>query len=105
MNGKCLIIAVDGTETEIDFDHVPTLAEMKSAINNGWVEVVPYFETFRGINCLAICDEEGKVKRLPVNMKATEHWHQQVRPADFLVGPIAIYYGDDEFMKGVMSED
>lgn len=105
MNGTCVIIAADGTETSIEFDHAPTLAEMKSAINDGFVEMVPYFETFRGFNCVAICDEEGKIKRLPINRKATQHWHQQVRIADFLVGSIAIYYGDDEFFKAVTSDE
>ena len=103
MNGKCLIIAADGTETEMDFDHVPTLEEMKAAIGGGYIEFVPYFETFRGVECVAIGDEEAKIKRMPLNRKATEHWHNQVRIGDYLSGPIAIYYGDDEFFLAVSS--
>lgn len=101
MKGKCLIIAADGSETEMDFDRTPTLEDMQAAIGGGHIQLVPYFETFRGVECVAICDEEGKHKGMPVNRKATEHWYAQVHIDDILVGPVAIYWGDDEFFAGL----
>jgi DNA mismatch repair protein MutH len=37
----------------------------------GYIEKVPGFTRFEGRNCYAFANEEGKLKQLPLNSKAT----------------------------------
>lgn len=60
-----------------------TLYGLKDAIGGGWLEPIS------GRGWSAYCDEEGKIKGLPVNVRATRlarllGWHTQ----DILVGPV-----------------
>jgi hypothetical protein len=93
-------------------DGPPTLELLKEAIGGGHLEVVPYFDSFRhagaSLRCVAFCDEDGKGKRLPFNAVATELWDRVLRSTrgtgcapDYLVGQIAVVYGDDEFMEAL----
>jgi hypothetical protein len=64
------------------------------------------------MNCVAFCDEDGKRKGMPQNQIATAFWEHSLKrkgrslsamPSftggpDFLVGPIAVLFGDREFM-------
>jgi hypothetical protein len=88
----------------------PTLEDLKAAIGGGYIEAVPYFWTVdhRGVEhrCVAFCDEEGKLKGMPVNPFATALWDLAIRRVkgvgcepDFLVGRIAVVFGDPEFME------
>jgi len=105
MKGTVLTIFADGLEVAKEYDRAPTLTELQDAVGGGYIEAVPKFEEFRGVVCVVFCDEEGKLKGLPVNMKATTHWNQNVRTDDFLVGPIAICYGDDEFFAAMIDDE
>lgn len=80
---RALVIAPDGAgevrAIRSDLD------DFKAAIGGGWLEGVPLRGAF------AYCDEEGKLKRLPVNLLATVlalrlGWRRQ--PNDFLAGPV-----------------
>lgn len=80
----------------------PTLEDLQSRVG-GYIEAVPGFSRFFDYDgptpCVAFCDEEGKIKGLPVNPFATEFWRAD-RPGggDVLVGMVVIVTGDDEFM-------
>jgi hypothetical protein len=87
----------------------------------GYLELVPYFDTIHWDGelhqCVAFCDEEGKIKGKEFNITATLLWKLalersgkwvgiestgnflEVRPMpDYLVGDIAVVWGDKEFM-------
>lgn len=70
----------------------PTLHEMQVAVG-GYIEVIPGFTRYNGKKCAAICNEEGKLKRLEVNVPATELWREQCSTTDVLVGDICIIMG------------
>ena len=95
-----------------EFDHAPKLDELKRALNGGWLESVPYFDTieFEGAErkCWVLCDEEGKLKDLAYNKRATALWatalmrHGMTGPmGDVLCGPVVVLFGDDEFMEAL----
>jgi hypothetical protein len=62
---KGLIVKVDGT---IGRANIGTLEQMKAAIGGGYVEAVPFGDT----GATLLVDEEGKLKGLPFNRKASE---------------------------------
>src|SRR5262245_38701478 len=98
-------------------DMAPTVTEiaavhdretLKALLDGGWLEAVPGFTRYpsraadRLVRCAAFCDEEGKMKDLPVNEMATMLWHAGLQPAqriDVLVGPVVVVFGDAEFMR------
>ncbi len=106
MKGTVLVVHVNGHEDRHEFDAPVTLDWLQhpQAIN-GYIEIVPYFNIWvddvsgKGKECVVFCDEEGKLKGLPVNAKATAYW--AARGDDKLVGPIAIVFGDAEFMEAL----
>jgi hypothetical protein len=74
----------------------------------GYIEMVPGFTHYEGEPCVAFCDEDGKSKCLPVNMRATDLWYRSVGgpvfdtydgPQDYLVGPVVIITGDRALMR------
>jgi len=99
------------TQTQIyEFDRPIQLEELQAAVG-GYIEPVPRFTTIWDddaklyVECVAFCNEEGKLDELPVNPVATALWNEAVsgpswrKPlADVLVGPVAIVFGDAEFM-------
>ena len=104
--------------TVLEFDRAASLPQLKTAIGGGHLEVVPRFNSieYEGEvrSCIAFCDEDGKYKNLPTNNRATLAWqtalrrtgHQGLldargRAVDWLVGDIAIVFGDDEFMEAL----
>jgi hypothetical protein len=118
MRGTIVIIdpGLDGPRA-MTLDQPATLDELKEAIGGGRLETVPGFTTlpWGGIvmDCVAFCDEDGKLKNLPHNQIATDLWEQSLRrrgaslttphpfraEPDYLVGPIAVVFGDREFME------
>lgn len=95
----------------------PTLEMLKDAIGGGYLEIVPGFRTiaYAGVvmDCVAFCDEDGKHKAFSANNIATVAWDHALRrngtgllrpdgrPVDWLAGPIAVVFGDREFMKAL----
>lgn len=93
-------------------DGPPTLELLKPALNGGYLEVVPHFRAIghdgKQHACVALCDEDGKRNQLPFNPVATFLWDKAMRVAtgvgchpDYLVGPVVVVFGDDEFMEAM----
>ena len=118
MKGNMLIISANGITRLVETNEAPTLDFLKLGLNNGMLEVVPLFTSIehegkRIKNCVAFCDEEGKIKNLPYNETATEKWQaalteqgrslfdMKMTTVDFLVGPVIVVWGDKEFMEAL----
>lgn len=131
MKGHMMTIPTDGpvgTITEISAkearDTSLMLEKMKAAIGGGYIEKIPGFDTIIvdkvKHKCVALCDEDGKRKEMPINPVATELWddalkrrgHPGLAPllpgmalafglADFLVGPVVVLYGDAQFLRAL----
>jgi hypothetical protein len=115
--GTIIQLKADGSRNEISIA-APTLDELKAAIGGGYIELVPLFNTFERdgqlVDCVAFCDEEGKLKDMPINQEATVRWDAALRRAgypglikpdgriaDMLVGTIAVVFGDKRFMAAL----
>lgn len=117
MQGTMLIFKADGSDKQVrELDRAPELAELKAALDGGWIESVPYFTEieYRGKwrKCWAICDEEGKLKKLDINPRATLLWEKTLTrhgmslrlnddAIDVLCGPVCVLFGDEEFMQSL----
>lgn len=117
MEGYYIRLNTDGTQVVTPTEKSPDLDMMKSRIDGGYLELVPYFTLFEYEGelrrCVAFCDENGKMKNFNMNRRATTLWDrclkQQGMPGlirhgalqDFLVGPILIVFGDKEFMEAL----
>ena len=69
---------------------------------------IPYFEIYEGQPCIAFCNEEAKLHGFPYNHPANRAWRIAFKAAtgktpepDYLVGPIAIVTGDEEFLEAL----
>jgi hypothetical protein len=100
MKGKLTTITVDGSITSRTISKPPLLEELQKIVG-GYIETVPYFNTYEGERAVAFCNEKGKLHNLPLNITATALWMRQVQGAiaDALVGNIAIVTGDQSLMK------
>lgn len=104
MIGHMVVINPDGSIIKTKLTVAPSYALLKKALNGGYIEMVPLFNTYEDNDCIVYCDEEGKIKGLPYNQKATMEWiksqlknyHRTID--DLLFGPIIILYGDQSFM-------
>jgi hypothetical protein len=118
MKGGMLTIPVVGAPSVTELDHCPTLDVLKEAIGGGYIEAVPGFESIRigargkRERCVAFCDEEGKLKGMPLNEIATTMWIRARAPTwgqhglphfppDVLCGPVVVVYGDDELLDAL----
>jgi hypothetical protein len=124
MRGTIVTIKPPCTPESREYDRAPTLDELRAAVGGGYIEVIPHFTTIQWyasgetpgivLNCVAFCDEYGKLEHQPLNELATEMWAEALRrqgieliddktkkPKDWLVGQIAIVWGDREFMAAL----
>jgi hypothetical protein len=101
----------------IEFTREPTLEQLKKGIGGGYLELVPGFRSIVYGNvvmdCVAFRDEDGKRKGFDVNNVATIAWDAALRrngtgllrpdgrPVDWLVGQVAVVFGDKEFMEAL----
>jgi hypothetical protein len=116
MKGTMLVIPPDGRLTVTEFTGPIDLPSLSKAVG-GYIEVVPHFDSFMHAGalrrCVAFCDEDGKRKELPLNGWACVAWDAALRrhpefegfdlskrpsSTDYLVGPVVVLYGDDEWM-------
>ena len=91
------ILRADSTVESFTFDALPSLEVLQKAVG-GYIEVIPYFVKYKGEDCIALCNEEGKLNDLPLNTGANLLWFsQRPRPplTDVLVGDVAIITGDN----------
>lgn len=100
MRGELVIIRSDGTMSRSSISRPPSLDVLQRAVG-GLIESIPYFVSFENTPCVAFCNEEGKLKRLPVNVLATGMWHAQRGALDVLVGDVAVVTGDRELLEGM----
>jgi hypothetical protein len=108
MPGRMLTIQVDGVVSLTDYDRPPPVADLRRGVGDGHLELVPYFVKIHdGIlthECVAFCNEEGKLHGLPLNAVATRLWHQQcpgMIGRDELAGPVVVLWGDAAFMRAL----
>lgn len=106
MKGNMTILKADGTSAVKLFFNTPIkLADMQKVVA-GLIEFVPEFNTFEGVECVAICNEEGQINNLPFNAVATAAWKKCLGDAPLryepqLFGDVAIISGDEAFMSGL----
>jgi hypothetical protein len=108
MKGTIITLQATGGVKEQTVITADVWRHVKDAIG-GHLEIVPYFNKFldsrvnEHVHCVAFCNEEGKLNGHEMNILATVMWHD-VAPQmkhDYLVGDIAIVYGDEEFMENL----
>ena len=103
--GKLTMIYQNGEVVPVETNKVK-LEDMQKLVG-GYIETVPYFDTYEGEPCIAFCDEEGKLKGKARNITATDAWYYglmsrgiPVEPfSDYLVGDILIVQGADLLRK------
>ncbi len=106
MRGFMVILRPDGTEEVKQYTGPLPYEDLSGAVG-GYIESVPHFKHYEHEGTLqfpvvAFCNEEGKIHGLPINPKATLAWEKSVGQRitrDYLVGPIAIVWGDAPFMR------
>lgn len=102
MHGTMITITPEAEYTTREFDRPPSIQVLHEAVG-GYIEAVPYFDTWKGKRCVAFCNEQGKLYNLPFNPTATMLWksllkQQRLDLNDSLVGNVIILTGDDEWM-------
>jgi hypothetical protein len=103
MKGIVTIIDSAGKIVETDVSEPVTLEMLKLGVG-GHIEHVPMFDLYKEEHCVAFCNEEGKLLKLPVNMLATMLWMKQRHPfpiGDVLCGNVIIVRGDNELMEAL----
>jgi hypothetical protein len=102
MQGSMTIIKSSGLTVFQPFTEKPTLEEFQ-AIVGGNIELIPGFVTLGGAVCIAYCNEEGKLNKLPFNATATALWDEATGGAfdDILVGDVVVITGDEELMEAM----
>jgi hypothetical protein len=98
MKGKAFVIPVSGPIREIELTEKVPLKMLQEAVG-GYIEAVPAFTHYRGRTCVAFCNENGKLDRLPANVRATAAWWDRREFGDFLVGDVIIITGDAELLE------
>ena len=93
--GQVIVVKVDGTVIERTQDTPPTLAEMQEMVG-GYVEILPWPSAnvlYKGERAQYYGDEEGIVKRLPTNAKASRLTYVQEWLGYPLCGDLVILTG------------
>lgn len=104
MKGHMILVTAKGEYKITRLSSAPDIDQLQAAVR-GHIEVVPFFNKFMGYRCVAFCNEEGKLKNLPVNTKAQGLWASALDRAfikeDTLVGDVVIISGDDELLEAL----
>lgn len=100
--GQLLTIHVDGRTTSQQVLNPNILNLLQEAVD-GYIEVIPYFDTIEDKSCVAFCDEEGKLKGKPINHAAQLLWRESMKKHnlaldDMLVGDVAIVIASKGFL-------
>ena len=117
MHGTLLVFQPHALPQVRECSQPPSLEEVQAVVG-GDLEVVPGFRTIRYgdvvMDCVALCNANGTLKSLAMNNLATIAWKEALRrstdtrlsrsdpmPTDALVGPVAVLFGDREFMDAL----
>ena len=95
-------IPVDGGRIMVEeLTAQPTLEQLRHGVGDGDIEVVPRFSKLFGRACVAFCNEDGKLKGLPINHPANVLWRLSAGPIDndILVGPICVVIATPKFLR------
>lgn len=105
---QMVIIRADGTETTEPFPKVwdgdrETSKKLREIIG-GWIEYVHVL--YKDKPTYMVVNEEGALMQLPVNLKATEIYHEATRRRTGMskraaMGSLAWIYGDVVVLEGV----
>jgi hypothetical protein len=90
------IINANGATTDSKQAKCPELKQLRDAVG-GHIEALPYWDEWQGRQCVAFCNEEGKLDNLPLNIPATMMWQAAMEPNkldDVLCGNIIIISAD-----------
>jgi hypothetical protein len=116
MQGTILTIPCGGARIVTTPINGPlTLEALKAAVGGGGFEFVPGFDTIdyagKVVACKGFWDRQSKLKDQPINREATILWDAALlragypgplkpggKIADMLFGPVAVVFGDAEFM-------
>ena len=113
MKGTMLVISPAGSIHASPLHDAPTLEQLRAGVG-GHIELVPMFDSVEHHgavhDCIAYCNEEGKLEERPPNHRATMMWDRALirrhpgaverrREHDFLIGHVVVLYGDEEFMN------
>jgi hypothetical protein len=102
-NGNFIIVVHPG-DTSLKWEELvaqPTLEQLQSGVG-GSIELVPHFTKLGPRQCVAFCNEEGKIHGLKPNQLAHILWESSYGSAittDYLVGPIVIIVGTPSFLS------
>ena len=102
MKGQLTILHARGkvVTTVRDLDAPPAIETLQRAVN-GQIEAVLYFSEYNGENCVAFCNEDGKLDGLSLNVLATMLAGPEFMANDVLFGDVAIVTGDDELLEAL----
>ena len=99
----------DGTHTYVTMTNAETMLPVLQKSVGGYVETVPHLTLVRIGNvvrqCVAFCNEEGKIEGLPYNHQATMAWEDAIIAqglgviSDVLVGDVVFVCGPPSFLK------
>jgi hypothetical protein len=120
VKGTIITLPCDGSRLATPIDRSPTLDRLRAAVRVRDIEVVPRFDTIEHagmiVPCVAFCEEDAKLKRLPINKDATILWDAALLHAgypgllkaggqisDNLCGQVAAVFGNPEFMRALSS--
>jgi Domain of unknown function (DUF3846) len=94
--GLVIIIPADEAQAirSRETDEQPALQELQDIVD-GFIEPVPLWTDYMGIEAVVYCNEDGKGRELPVNRRATALWYEKLgqRVDDILVGDIVLVVG------------
>jgi hypothetical protein len=108
-SGTIVILRSTGERAVFTVFDANVLKHLNAAVG-GYIEQVPYFTRYqyhpdsKPVECVAFCNEDGKLQGLPYNAIATHIWHSQtpdISNKDILVGDVAVVFGDEEFMQNL----
>ena len=109
MDGKTITYRAEGGAEASTHNSPPGLDFLQEQVG-GYIESVPHLDKITigqtKVEAMAFCNEEGKLRGLPVNEHATKMWADCLGVAredmqDVLVGDVVLVYGDPEFMAGM----
>jgi hypothetical protein len=54
-------------------DDQPTLQQLQDIVD-GYIQIVPGWDDYMGKEAVVYCNEDGKLRQLPINQRATALW-------------------------------
>lgn len=107
MSGFIVVIPYDRRARRYRARMHPSLRRLQWIVG-GSIEAVPHWTSFQGTDCVAYCNEEGKLEHLPINHVATAAWHHQaglLSHPDWLCGHVVVIVGLPEKTRPEWAEE